>query len=185
MSHDILLAIWFLLPAALANAVPVFAAVIPPFNRWQAPLDGGRIFRGKELLGPHKTWRGLISGILVATITLWLQQLAVAHFSWAHQVSSGVDYASLPTLLMGPLLGIGALGGDAVESFFKRQSGVHSGEPWIPFDQLDYIIGSVLVSLPFAILSLSVYIWITLIWFVTHLLVSYIGWLVGLKGHPI
>lgn len=185
MYNDILFALWFLLPAAAANVAPILSAAIPLLKRWDAPIDGGRTLRGKEVLGAHKTWRGLVSGMIVATVVLWAQQALVSHTSWAHSITSGVDYASLPTLLLGPLFAIGALGGDALESFFKRQRGIKSGGTWVPFDQVDYIIGALLVSLPFVVLSPSRYVWALVIWFLMHLFASYVGWLVGLKKQPI
>jgi len=185
MLNDILFALWFLLPAAAANAAPVFGAVLPGINKLDQPIDGGKTFRGKEIFGSHKTWRGLISGIIVATFILWLQQLAYTHTEWAHSLTANVNYASLPLFILGPLFGIGALGGDAIESFFKRQRGIKSGRSWLPFDQIDYIIGAILVSLPFAVASPPQYFWMLLVWFIMHLLFSYFGWLLGLKKRPI
>jgi len=40
----------------------------------------------------------------------------------------------------------GALLGDIVESFFKRRMGKERGEDWIPFDQLDFVVGALLLS---------------------------------------
>jgi len=185
MPQDILFAIWFLLPAAAANMIPIFAAAIPVLKKYDAPIDGGKTWRGHELLGPHKTWRGIIAGVIFATLVLWLQQLLVANFSWTDFVTDNVDYAALPVLFLGPLFAIGALGGDAIESFFKRQRNIKSGGSWVPFDQLDYIIGSVLVSLFFVILTPMQYVWIFIVWFILHLLASYLGYLVGLKKDPI
>lgn len=185
MLHDILLAFWFLLPAAFANAAPVFGAAIPFIKSWDAPIDGGRSFRGEQLLGAHKTWRGLISGILAATVILWLQQLAFTHTAWAQYLAGPVDYAHLPLFVLGPLFAIGALGGDAIESFFKRQRGIKSGGTWVPFDQIDYIIGAIIVTLPFIILSPAQYLWMLIVWFIMHLLFSYAGWVAGLKKEPI
>lgn len=185
MLHDLLFALWFLLPAALANVAPIFGAVIPGLRNLNAPLDGGRTFRGKELLGKHKTWRGFVLGMLVSTITLAGQHYGFNHSDWLHHVSNGVNYNDLPVLVLGPLFGLGALGGDAIESFFKRQKGVISGEAWVPFDQLDYIFGGLLVTLPFVLLTPIWYVFIILVWFVMHLLASYIGFLLGLKAKPI
>jgi len=185
MAQDILFAIWFLLPAAVANMVPIFAAAIPVLKKYDAPIDGGKTWRGHELLGPHKTWRGIIAGVIFATLVLWVQQLLAANFAWTDLVTDSVDYAALPVLILGPLFAIGALGGDAIESFFKRQRNIKSGGSWVPFDQLDYIIGSVLVSLFFVILTPMQYVWIFIVWFILHLLASYLGYLVGLKKDPI
>lgn len=185
MVQDILFAIWFLLPAAVANAAPIFAAAITVFKKLDAPIDGGKTWRGHELLGPHKTWRGIIAGIIVATLILWVQVLLAGQFEWAHYLSGDVDYSQLPILILGPLFAIGALGGDAVESFFKRQQNIKSGGAWVPFDQLDYIIGSIIVSLFFVILSPLQYLLIIIVWFLMHLLASYIGYKLGLKKDPI
>lgn len=176
---------WFLLPAAFANATPVFAARIPGLKKLDAPIDGGKSFHGHHVFGPHKTWRGLIAGILIATLTLWVQQLLVARFGWAQYIAGDVDYAAFPTLLFGPALAIGALGGDAIESFFKRQRNIKSGGSWVPFDQLDYIAGSVLASLLFVVLTLVQYFWIFVMWFLLHLLATYIGYRLGIREDPI
>lgn len=185
MLQDIAFALWFLLPAAVANMVPILSAAIPGLKKWNTPIDGGRTFRGHAVLGPHKTWRGLVSGMVAATIVLWLQQFAFAHTDWAKFAAGDVDYLTLPILALGPLFAVGALGGDAVESFFKRQRGIKSGGTWVPFDQLDYIIGSILISLLVVIASPLEYLWMIVIWFVVHLLSTYTGWLLGLKRDPI
>ena len=185
MIHDVLLAFWFMLPAAAANAAPIFSARLPLLRAWDTPLDFGREFRGHPLFGPHKTWRGLLTGTIVATVILWLQQLLVSSVPWAEVFTGNIDYPTLPTLLLGPLFGLGALGGDAVESFLKRRRGTESGGSWVPFDQLDYIIGAVLVTLPFVILTVRQYVLIIVIWSAMHLLSTYIGWKLGLKERPI
>ena len=185
MIQDILFALWFLLPAAIANAAPIFAAKLPILSKFDAPIDAGRTWRDRRILGDHKTWRGIISGIVVATFILWLQQLLFIHYSWAQFVSGEINYTALPVLILGPLFAIGALGGDAIESFFKRQRNIQSGKAWVPFDQLDYVIGSLVVSLFFVVLSPVQYLWIIAIWFLAHLLASYIGYTLGLKKDPI
>src|SRR6185369_16468061 len=82
MIKQILFGLWFFLPAALANMAPIFAAHTAALKKFDTPMDFGRTFRGRRILGDHKTWRGLVSGIVAATALLWLQQLAVSHFGW-------------------------------------------------------------------------------------------------------
>lgn len=185
MLKDILFALWFFLPAGIANVTPILVAPLPGLRRLNAPIDCGLTFRGRRLLGAHKTWRGLIAGVLMAIVTLWLQQLAVTHYGWAQTLTGSIDYAHLPTVLLGILFGVGALGGDAIESFFKRQRHVPPGHGWFPFDQLDYIIGASLATMPFVALSLSQYGLLVVLWLVVHLISSYIGWLFHLKERPI
>lgn len=185
MVHDILFAAWYLLPAALANSAPVFAAKLPLIAHWNTPIDGGRTWHGTPLLGHHKTWRGLVSGAIIATLALWAQQLLATHTDWAAAITAPIDYSSLPTLILGPLFALGALGGDAIESFVKRRRGIVSGRSWVPFDQLDYIIGAIIITLPIVTASPVQYLWMLIIWFIMHLAASYIGWLLHLKKDPI
>jgi CDP-2,3-bis-(O-geranylgeranyl)-sn-glycerol synthase len=183
--NDIFLALWFFLPAALANMMPIMVAPIPQLKRFDAPMDFGKTYKGKRVFGAHKTWRGFISGIITATLVLWLQQLAVEHSSWLQSVTSQVDYSALPILIMGPLFAIGALGGDAVESFFKRQRGTPPGHGWFPWDQLDYIIGAAILTAPFVSLTIWQYAWLIGLWFVIVLISTYVGWRLHLKDRPI
>jgi CDP-2,3-bis-(O-geranylgeranyl)-sn-glycerol synthase len=185
VAKDILFALWFFLPAAFANGIPVLSMHLPWIKDWKAPMDFGRSFRGKRIFGSHKTWRGFIAGVLTSTLTLWLQQLAVVHFGWAQWLTTQVDYTTLPILLMGPIFGAAALAGDAIESFFKRQRGTPPGHGWFPWDQLDYILAAALATAPFVPLSLLQYVWLIGFWFVIHLVSTYLGYLTGLKDHPI
>lgn len=183
--HEIFFALWFFLPAGIANMMPIFASRVYVLRGWDAPMDFGKNFRGCPILGSHKTWRGLVVGIVFATLTLWIQQLLVGQSGWLAEWTSQIDYESLPTLVLGPLFAIGALGGDAVESFFKRQYKVPPGEPWFPFDQTDYIVGGILMSLFVVRLDSMAYVTIFIVWALMHLLASYIGYRMKLKDKPI
>lgn len=185
MLEDIFFALWFFLPAGVANAVPILVVKLPLLKRWNAPMDLGMTYRGKRVLGSHKTWRGLVSGIIAATLVLWLQQYLVGQVGWVHDLTDSINYASLPTLLLGPLFALGALGGDAIESFFKRQHGVAPGHGWFPFDQIDYIIGGAIATMPFVALSIGQYAWLLLLWLLMHIVGSAIGYMLGLKERPI
>ncbi|HSX28128.1 MAG TPA: CDP-archaeol synthase [Candidatus Saccharimonadales bacterium] len=185
MGKDILFALWFFAPAGIANASPIFVSRFPGLKNLNTPMDFGATWRGKRLFGKNKTWRGLISGMVMATVTLALQQYAVRHFGWAQTLTRQIDYAKLPLFVVGPLLGAGALIGDAVESFFKRQREVPPGHAWFPFDQIDYVVGGAIAMLPFVRLHMWQYVWLVVVWIVLHLLASYVGFLLHLKERPI
>ncbi len=185
MLQDILFATWFLIPAAWANVAPVLAAHLPSIKRWDTPMDFGRTYRGVPIFGPHKTWRGIVSGIIIGTLFLWLEQLVLSHVSGLQFINTYLDYTTLPLLIVGPLFGIGALGGDAIKSFFKRQRGIPSGKTWMPFDQLDYLLGAIILTLPVVVLPLAIYAWILVIGFVAHIGATYIGWRLRLKEAPL
>lgn len=182
---SILFALWFFAPVGIANASPVFANRVPVLQKLGMPIDGGRTFRGKRIFGDHKTVRGLMAGTLFGFLTTALQMLLFNNFSFFESVSGSVDYSSPIVLLMGAALGFGALAGDAIKSFFKRQFSVPSGQSWFPFDQIDYIIGAILFSLPFVTLGSKDYLVITVVWFLIHPIATVVGWLLKLKDSPI
>lgn len=168
-------AFWFFLPAGIANIAPVISSRLPILMAWRTPLDFGRSYKGKRIFGENKTWRGLSFGIIAAVITGLLQYRGIA------SSSESIGYIILVTGMMG----CGALVGDAVESFFKRRNGVPAGESWFPFDQTDYIIGGLLFVVPFVSLTATMVIQIFALYFGLHLIVSYVGFLLGLKNKPI
>lgn len=172
--NDYLAALLFFLPAGIANMSPVIINKIPCINQWKTPLDLGKSYRGKRIFGDNKTWRGLVMGTLFGGLTglaigaLNHNTVGVLHPFWA-----------------GCVLGAGALLGDAIESFFKRQRGVQPGKPWFPFDQIDYIIGGLLAIYIFMQPQLWVMLTIFVVYFGLHLLLAYIGYLLGFKKTPI
>lgn len=181
---DILFALWFFLPAGIANVIPVIIAKVPGLENWKAPVDFGWEFRGKPALGPHKTIRGLVFGTFAGFLIFAMQVQLFENYGWAREASGGLDYSGL-SLWLGVLLGFGALFGDMIKSFFKRQFNVVSGKSWFPFDQLDYIIGGLLFSSIIVVLEVKQYVLIIVIWFLLHLLTSYLGYLTKFKKDPI
>jgi CDP-2,3-bis-(O-geranylgeranyl)-sn-glycerol synthase len=173
MNHFIT-ALWLFLPAAIGNAAPVFANKIPGLNRWTTPLDFGRTYQGKRIFGDHKTWRGVVTGIVAAGLTGFLQ----------YRLSGSSAFAEMWTLVAA-VIGFGALYGDAIESFLKRQVGVPSGQLWFPFDQVDYIVGGLIAVAPLAIFSWTEMAVIVVSYFGLHLLATYIGYLLKLRDQPI
>lgn len=183
--ESIIFALWFFLPAGGANAIPIILSRLPYLRLWDAPMDFGAKFRNKPILGKHKTWRGLIGGILFAILIVYVQQLLWQSGSVNFLNGSSMDYLYYSPVLLGFLFGFGALAGDAVESFFKRQRGTASGKSWFPFDQTDYIIGGCVAVALVSRLEVTEYALILGIWFAMHMLVSYLGFLMKLKEQPI
>lgn len=165
----------FFLPAGVSNASPLFANITPWIRRFDNPMDFGKHYRGKRIFGPNKTWRGLIFGTIMGGVT----SLLISYYLVPN--SADARY----TFLVGAALGCGALVGDAVESFFKRQRGVAAGTSWFPFDQTDYIIGGLVFVYPFTLIPLILMVGIFILFFGLHLLFSYFGYLVGFKKTPI
>jgi CDP-2,3-bis-(O-geranylgeranyl)-sn-glycerol synthase len=182
--ETILFALWFFLPAGIANAAPIVAAKLPYLSAWNTPMDFGKQYHGHRLLGSHKTWRGMATGIVAAILTVWLQQQIVSGHSFEFLQENG-EYLSNPAVLLGFLFGFGALAGDALKSFAKRQFGIAPGRKWLPFDQIDYIIGGCLAVSIVVTLQPIDYLAILLVWFLMHLIFSYLGYLLRLKSAPV
>lgn len=143
MAHEILTVLWFFLPAYLADMAPV---IVRGHWQWLArPIDGGHRWRGRRLLGDHKTWRGIVAGVAFGVVTF-----AVQRTLYRLGVLEGlalIDY-DVSSLLPGVLLGLGTGVGDAAKSFVKRGLGIAPGASWIGPDQLDFFVGAWLFVLP-------------------------------------
>ncbi|HEV8601125.1 MAG TPA: CDP-archaeol synthase [Patescibacteria group bacterium] len=181
---NIFFAFLFFVPAGLANLFPIFAAHTPMLKRFEFPMDFNLTFRGRRLFGANKTMRGLIVGILAAMLAALAQTGLYSHWTYLRHVSP-IDYSHLNPLLLGLLLGLGALCGDAIESFFKRQFDIQPGERLFLFDQLDYVLGVILFTYWYVPLSLGLYGYMAGVWFVIHILTTTAGYYSGFKEKPI
>lgn len=136
---------WYFLPAFFANMAPVVAArwtLLQPLNK---AIDGGKMLGGERLLGDHKTWRGLLTGLCMGAIIAAFQ-FTVRHTVWVETISL-INWSNIVSAMAwGALLGFGALCGDSAASFIKRRLHKKSGESWQPWDQLNAIIGAILLS---------------------------------------
>ena len=124
--------LYFFLPAYLANMSPVLFRFIP----WGSqPIN-------EKWFGEHKTWRGLIIAPLISSLIFLLQKFS---FQEGFVDLAIIDYADF-SLLLGFLLGLGAILGDLVKSFFKRRRGLQPGERWLFWDQLDFVMGGLILG---------------------------------------
>lgn len=182
---SVLFALWFFLPAGAANAAPIIASRMPFVRRFDQPMDFGAYYHGKPVFGAHKTLRGLVSGIITAIVVVYIQQVIYQHYEMVFLESPTASYLEYSPLVLGFLFGFGALIGDAIESFFKRRSGIAPGTTWFPYDQIDYIIGGCVALAVLVRLSAFEYVSIIVIWFVMHIVFSFVGYKLKLKPHPI
>ena len=98
--------IWWFLPAIIADGGPVWLKI-----KGKHPMDFGKNFvDGKRILGNNKTWEGFLLGAFIGLVLGGTQQIL------------GREQGTL----VGFLMGVGALSGDATKSFFKRSSCANS-----------------------------------------------------------
>jgi CDP-2,3-bis-(O-geranylgeranyl)-sn-glycerol synthase len=172
-------AAYLCLPAYLANMAPVIIDKLGWFKPLARPIDFGRQFKNRPLLGKGKTWRGLLSGILVAIIVAAIQKLLFQYETV--QSISLVNFDETSFLLYGFLAGSGALIGDMVKSFFKRRINIASGKSWPIADQLDFIAGFFIFTYWLIRPEWIIVITAFLITLILHPLTNIIGYLLKIK----
>lgn len=165
---------FFFLPAGIANMMPVLVSKVPFLN---VPMDFGYSFRGKRIFGDHKTWRGLVFGVIAGGLSA-VPILGAIAFLFGDLTLSVVAQ----TFKIGAILGAGALFGDAVKSLFKRQMNIKPGGSWVPFDQIDWILGA-LIAVHFLVKPLPVQTWITalLLFGLLHPVINLAGYFLRVK----
>lgn len=125
-AFHVLQLLYFMAPAYVANMVPPFVRFWPGWNR---PIHA-------RLLGEHKTVLGFAVGVLAGILATALQATLATALDL-------VDYRDWP--LLGFEFGFGAMAGDSVKSLLKRKAGIAPGARWFPLDQLDFVIGALLL----------------------------------------
>lgn len=157
--------LYLMLPAYLANMAPVFTKF---WKGWNRPIS-------VRLLGSHKTVLGFVVGVATALLVTALQ----ARFAPARTL---IDYSQWP--LAGLTFGFGAMGGDCLKSFFKRRLGVAPGARWVPLDQLDFALGSLLLVAPLASLRWPDVLAILAMTLLGDLAVNRLSYRLGIKDTP-
>lgn len=161
----ILEGLYFALPVYMANMAPVFFVKVN-FLNYQI---------SRKYFGEHKTYRGFFFGIIFAMITAFLQYLLYPYF----KNISILNYDNF--LLIGFLMGFGALFGDLIRSFFKRRIGIKPSGKWIPFDQLDFIAGGLLFISIYYFPGFKIIVFLLIITPFLHIIVTHIGYYLGVR----
>ena len=175
--HYIVL-LYITIPAFVANMMPVIAARTDLLRGLALPMDGGRTWRGRRILGDHKTWRGLVVGAGGAVGVTLIQFVLSGHFSFPGEHLAGIGVSAL----FGLLAGLGAIGGDAAKSFVKRRIGIASGRPFIPFDQVDYIAGFLFLTAPVVSWTFGDALFLLVFAAAANPLVNFVAYVFGIKN---
>lgn len=167
---------YFMLPAYFANMAPVFFK--NSFSFLAKPIDFGKTWKGKPLFGAHKTFRGFVMGTLLAIIITFIQfQLFSQSFFTNLSLFSYDNW-----LLLGILMGFGALTGDAIKSLIKRRISIKPGKPWVPFDQLDFVVGALFFSWLIIDLNLKIVLTILIMSPFLHILTNHTAFFLKIRG---
>ena len=174
----VVVAFWVMLPAYVPNN----AAVLAGGGR---PIDGGRTWGERRVLGDGKTWRGTAVGVAVGFV------LALVLNAIGGDVSGaiGIDLPTFP-LAVAVALPAGAMAGDITASFLKRRTGRERGAPFPLVDQLDFVV----LALAFALVAdtswfrewftLEVIVVVLVLTPLLHVTTNAAAYLLGLKDEP-
>jgi len=173
--YEIVYALWFILPAYIANAFPVV------FGGGLAIDMGKKLPDGKPIFGSHKTIRGFIAGLIAGAFTSVVQTALLQ--------SNMLPDFKLPfqfNILTGLMIALGALVGDLIHSFIKRRIGIAEGSPLPVADQLDFVVGAILFSLSVSASPphLATVVIVVAITPPIHLLTNFTAYLLGVKKTP-
>ncbi|MBS3098061.1 CDP-2,3-bis-(O-geranylgeranyl)-sn-glycerol synthase [Candidatus Woesearchaeota archaeon] len=171
----VLKAFYLILPAYFANMAPVIGRGI--FPRFNIPIDFNKKIKGKPIFGRNKTFRGFIFGILFAVIIAYIQYLLFM-YGFFRDISI-IDYSNW--LVFGFFIGFGAMFGDLAESFIKRQLNLKPGARFVPWDQIDYVLGALLFTDIKFKLDLPLFISIIVLSFMLHILINHIAFYLKIR----
>lgn len=192
MIDDAVRALWYMLPAYVANP----SAVI---FKGKVPMDFGKKFiDGRRILGDGKTWRGFFGGIIGGCVIGLIQNILALFFPndyfptfYRTEVYENPLKVIGASMLIVFLLSLGSMTGDAAGSFVKRRMGLERGEKGFLLDQWPFVI----VAFVFTFLAFRDFFiyafWnlpsFSIIFFVTPLLhraVNILGYKIGKKEVP-
>jgi len=181
----ILSCLYFFLPAYIANMAPPLMRRTGLFKFLYKSIDAGRQFRGTPIFGDHKTWLGIISSLITGTMVVGLQ-FWLYQFPFFKEVSF-LNYYQINILFFGVTISLGMIFGDLLFSFIKRRANLKPGTPFIPFDQINYVIGVCLVLSPFWLFDkdfskIDLGVWLALLFLTLflHVVINRIGYELGL-----
>jgi len=180
MVQLILASLYLLLPAYVANMAPVMANRFGILKFTAKPIDFGKTWKGKPVLGPNKTFRGFLVAILAGILISYVQ-----YYLWRKSnVLLGSDifpYERINFAVWGFLLSFGALFGDLIKSLIKRRFNIAPGKMWFPWDQLDMVVGAIVLGSTIFILPLKVMITVLILTPILALFVNYCSYKLGIK----
>ena len=154
-------ALKFIFPAYCANATPVLVG-------GGQQLDFGKKFLdGKPIFGKNKTFRGFFFGLAIGIVA-----------GLAENVVFGYP------ILFGVFSPLGALVGDLTGAFLKRRLGIAPGGLFPVVDQVDFVVGALLFSLPLSIVYWELAIAVIVITPPIHLFTNFLAYKLKLKSNP-
>lgn len=165
-------AIWILLPAYFASAIPVIAHGTKPIDMGRKWFDGNRIF------GDNKTIGGFLVGVFAGTLAGLVQTILQPNI-----ISLGFTIPHM-TLFLAFMISLGALVGDLAGSFIKRRFNMKPGTDAPFLDQLNFVFGAAFFARWFTPITLEMFFLMLLITPIAHRLANIIAYKFRAKRVP-
>jgi CDP-diglyceride synthetase len=130
---------WLITPVLVAGIGQVVILKTGLLPRLAVPLDLGAHWRGKPVLGPRKTWRGVIIMTTLSALTARAQAMAARHSPGLRTICP-FDYRRVNPWLLGGTLGLGYCIAEVPNSFVKRRLGIPPAQTSARWAWLQYLI---------------------------------------------
>lgn len=169
--------LYFILPAYFSNSAGlIFGGGLP--------VDFGKTDKnGVRWIGDGVTWKGLIAGTIIGIITGLIQGFAAPYIisAYGEYIMTPIITNTTNGILIGFLLGFGALLGDAIGSFLKRRIGIKRGESAPILDQLDFLVVALILVSFFVKMDLLFIVLSAILTLIIHLIANTCAYLLNLK----
>jgi CDP-2,3-bis-(O-geranylgeranyl)-sn-glycerol synthase len=160
---DLLIAVYVAIPSYVANSTPVVLGGGSPIDRGRKFVDGRRIF------GANKTVRGFAFGLLLGS---------------AAGLAEAILFRNYLLAPAGVLASLGALLGDLFGAFLKRRLDIPPGHPLPVVDQLDFILGALVLISPLLKITTGAVFILVIATVPIHLLSNALAYVLRLKKRP-
>ena len=139
-------------------------------------IDLGKNFvDGKRLLGDGKSFMGAATGIFFGSVGIAAVQIFLPQLT-----------AFLPVnyLQYGFLLATGAILGDVASSFVKRRMGKERGKSVVFLDQLDFLVGGIVLGMIVFVPSVEQFVFLAVFTFSVHRFANLVAFKIKMKKVP-
>jgi CDP-2,3-bis-(O-geranylgeranyl)-sn-glycerol synthase len=176
---------YILIPAYFANMAPPLAKKFRILESFAKPIDNGKVFPdNRHIFGQNKTYRGFIVGMIAGAIG-GLVQVLLYNLRFFRSISiNGIAYDNVTFMIcFGALMGIGAIFGDLVESFVKRRLNLGPGKSFIPWDQIDLVIGAYVLTIPiiYYFISWQLFLSSIIVTFFLHMITNHVAYYLNIR----
>ncbi len=175
-----------LMPVVIAGAANMLFTKSALYRSHNAPIDGGKLFSDKKrIFGDNKTWAGFFGMILAACLSqlVWgLLSECIIPLGETNELYRNHGNSPIFNAIAGTLFGLAYVLCELPNSFIKRRIDIPSGKTaggikgavFFLIDQIDSLLGVVLVLAMFTHITFAQYIQYIILGAFTHIALNFI-----------